>query len=373
MNNSVFSQILNENKERFINKLNCDQETKDYFITFFKSHANLESKIDWNKNSDSLTADIFNLINDTAKNKETSDSKHDLYRNIRAISDIDWEANDCEILDEDDFYIYVAPVNHNGAVFCDSVQCGGAGAKWCIGLKDDDSHFYRYNCSLDEMFVMQLNKRPEDLKNDLKIMWEIGNRNASAWNQLDKKTGSVRTTGQLFPVTTPSDTTAIPTKTQLQMMGDFSCWFRNNYRQTECWERLEEIHDSVLEDNYDTDTYEEFSAAIQDAASVLSSKYPELMNSDINPYVEWESPSELFGAGEWVIEGLYSTKHSEEETRKLIQNLNIELFNQSKLHIISLIQAYHEYADKFSGEYTIRRAPEDWTLNDIIAQNLKDF
>lgn len=355
MDNSVFAQVLNENKERFIKKLNCDQDTKDYFLSFFKSHSNLENKIDWNKDSDSLIADIFNLIDETRLNKEHTDNAHELYRHEQFIPDIDWESNDCEVIDEDENYIYIYPLNYTGSKFCDSVPCGGAGAKWCIGDSDGDGHFYRYNCTLDEIFIMQFNKHPTVLKQDLKIMWEINNRSASAWNQIDKKTGSVNDLGKIFPTKVPSDTTAIPSSAQLKMMTHFADWFKTNYRQSDNWERAEEIHDSILEDNYDTDSYEEFSVALQDAVSAVVDYNPAYDNIELNPYVEWESPEELYGAGEWVVKGLYDTSLSDSENADLIQEISRELAKRFDMKLVSLEAAYHEYADKFDDEYAIRK------------------
>ena len=45
---TLFLQIFNEAKDRFIKELALTDEEKDKYITLFKTHPELEKEIDWN-------------------------------------------------------------------------------------------------------------------------------------------------------------------------------------------------------------------------------------------------------------------------------------------------------------------------------------
>lgn len=58
---------------------------------------------------------------------------------------------------EDGNFLYVGVLSHEAAVFCDSFNCGGIGAKWCIGMKNNPEYFAEY-CRNGSLFVMAFNK-----------------------------------------------------------------------------------------------------------------------------------------------------------------------------------------------------------------------
>lgn len=59
-------------------------------------------------------------------------------------------------LDNDKFIFYV-PLNHKACVWMDSFDCGGEGAKWCIGQSDKPSYWDHYLMD-DNYFVLAFNK-----------------------------------------------------------------------------------------------------------------------------------------------------------------------------------------------------------------------
>lgn len=160
---------LAEDKTRFINNLPWEnEEEKQKVLDFFKSHANLESKIkSWQSKDKSATVqEIRDLISNTEESAANREKSKEGYR-----GNIDWGAHECRYLGEDENWIYVTPLSWEGAKFCDSAECGGAGAKWCIGYEGGDAHWKSYT---DEgaLFLMKFNKHPKDKRKDLKFMIE---------------------------------------------------------------------------------------------------------------------------------------------------------------------------------------------------------
>lgn len=66
-------------------------------------------------------------------------------------------------LDNDDFIFYV-PLNHAACVWMDSFDCGGEGAKWCIGQSDNPTYWDHYLME-DNYFVLAFSKKAYRVKN----------------------------------------------------------------------------------------------------------------------------------------------------------------------------------------------------------------
>ena len=69
-------------------------------------------------------------------------------------------------------WLFVVPLTHAACVFMDSFECGGQGAKWCIGQKDDDSAWKRY-LKQESYFVLAFNKDPDCAENKKKYMLQF--------------------------------------------------------------------------------------------------------------------------------------------------------------------------------------------------------
>ena len=146
--NEILNSLLINNKDRFIKKIdwNGSSFTEQEVLDFFKSHANLENKIDWNKSVDEQKAQIINLIDETKTNKENKTDIKNLFK-----------SNEFRIVGEDDNFVYVAPLTWEACKFIDSYQCGGQGATWCIGWEKSDEYWSQY---VDDgyVFVLMMSK-----------------------------------------------------------------------------------------------------------------------------------------------------------------------------------------------------------------------
>lgn len=175
---------LFEDKTRFINKLPIEQEEKDYFLDFFKSHSTLESKIDWNeRNAAVLISAIRELIMATNQKAAEREEKKKGYR-----GDIDWEAHDLQYLGKYGDYDYALLKTYKSAVFCDSAECGGSGAKWCIGYEQSDRYWKVYISK--NAFVLKINfdklGHPFLLKYMLQLTMVEATPIMFTWNQADR-------------------------------------------------------------------------------------------------------------------------------------------------------------------------------------------
>jgi hypothetical protein len=159
---------LQESKDHLINrndKLSPEQKTQA--IEFFKTHPTAEKNLDWNKSKDFEWKDFERVFSDSNKTKSAikrviKDDKKELFRHN----------SHCRILGENDKFIFVMPKDYQGCVFMDSYDCGGSGAKWCIGWKDDNSYYTNY-FSAGFAFFLAFNKNPTNVDTDLKYMIQV--------------------------------------------------------------------------------------------------------------------------------------------------------------------------------------------------------
>lgn len=155
--NEILSSLIINNKDRFIKKLQpivgiTDGQTQT-LIDFFHKHANLENQIPWNdidKDPNGVYDKIIQLAHDTTvKANERNARKTD----IKSL----FTSENFKVLNEDDNFIYVAPLDYDGAVYMDSYDSGGQGAKWCIGWATDNRYWKQYVGSGDA-FVLIMTK-----------------------------------------------------------------------------------------------------------------------------------------------------------------------------------------------------------------------
>ena len=112
-------------KARFINKLSAlSAKEKKESISFFTVHPVYENRIDWN-NKNLKPADfeaVFALSRMSRKNRKNSIN---MFKNFN-----------CKIITHTNEFIILVPLDWRCAQFFTSFDCGGEGAKWCIGRED---------------------------------------------------------------------------------------------------------------------------------------------------------------------------------------------------------------------------------------------
>ena len=118
----------------------------------------------------------FNVVNEGS---ETSSKTGFVY--LASISDDTWD--------------FIVPMTYKAAIWCDSVDCGNEGAKWCIGYKVADTYWNDY-LAKDNLFVLAFNKKeyeaiknksPEHKSDTLKFMIQLNPEisECQAWLQSD--------------------------------------------------------------------------------------------------------------------------------------------------------------------------------------------
>lgn len=177
---------LFEDKARFINKLPIEEDKKEEYKDFFKSHPDLEDKIDWQNNDKQAIIDqISQVIGNGEEKKE--------YK-----GDIVWEDHGCEYLDSLDDVDYIWIKTHEGMKFCTSAECGGAKAEWSIGSKYSSDLWDELKN--DNIFVMAFDRyflNSQYSKYDLKtlIQLDLNELEMTEWGQ----TNEIDDDGEPYP------------------------------------------------------------------------------------------------------------------------------------------------------------------------------
>lgn len=201
-NKASYNRFI-ENKEHLIKRLvlpdvpkENHEEAINNILNFFKKHSNLENKVDWNNYKTIPYSDFESLI----KNTENSKSSKKKQRSIEIKKDINNLFNDIPEKNikfkihknlENNKWLFVSPLTYEAAKFMDSYECGGGGAKWCIGYEDDDYYWNYHSKEKNKDFIMVFNKdynnlSKEFLNEKLKYMIELDeHNNINIWDQKD--------------------------------------------------------------------------------------------------------------------------------------------------------------------------------------------
>ena len=161
-------QRLIEKKDHLIDKNdNLDPLEKQIVKDFFNKNPSYESKINWNKNKELTFQDFEEVMN----SKETSKSqlKKQASEGNKGALFVGKE-DDLEIIHKSGNNTYVFVKTYKGAVFADSFNCGGQGAKWCIGWEQSSDHWDRYTRG-GSTFVLVMFSEP--VNDNKKVMLQL--------------------------------------------------------------------------------------------------------------------------------------------------------------------------------------------------------
>lgn len=93
---------------------------------------------------------------------------------------------------ETDNWIFVVPLTWEACKYADSSNCGGQGAKWCIGYEKTQNYFNDYIIGEGDWFILAFSKNPNPPENEQKYMLEfkggLDDAYGIAWTQEDDKT-----------------------------------------------------------------------------------------------------------------------------------------------------------------------------------------
>lgn len=212
----LFEDILQEaSKQRFIDKaynnICCNPRRTVLFLSNTKSaDKKMPAKDSLIKWVDSGAADKYhidwNIINRSSPDEPGEFGKLvDAYYDYEAQSHQAKKTNpvlvfknsglryntdenpDFKLLGETPEFIFIGVYTHEAAIFCDSFNCGGAGAKWCIGM-EENMYWDKYN-TRGHMFVIAYSKEffadTDKQKYMLELYMEGQDFKAIVWDQPD--------------------------------------------------------------------------------------------------------------------------------------------------------------------------------------------
>lgn len=192
-----YEELLQEaSKARFINSIEglTDEEKQD-FIDFFDSHTNAQNLINWQNKSELTKENLERVVNEVKAKADAKKKEHDKYRLGRKDPLLMFTSRPemFDILEVNDKWIFAQCKSHAACNFADSFECGGAGAKWCIGWTGNTAHWDSYTKAGME-FVLAYNKLGDPKKeDDLKYMIQIDPTNKTqAWLQSDRFSDTIK-------------------------------------------------------------------------------------------------------------------------------------------------------------------------------------
>ena len=192
-----YEELLQEaSKARFIKAIEgLTDEEKQEFIDFFDSHVNAQNMINWNNKSELTKENLERVVNEVKAKADAKKKAHDKYRLGRNDPLLMFTSKPemFDILKVDDKWIFAYCKSHAACNFADSFECGGAGAKWCVGWTNKPEHWNSYTGRGME-FVLAYNKKGDPKKeNDLKYMIQIDpNGQTQAWLQTDHSSDTIK-------------------------------------------------------------------------------------------------------------------------------------------------------------------------------------
>jgi len=168
-------------KARIINQLDSlSVSEKEAVIAFFNEHPVYENRVDWNNKT--LVYGDFEKIFAMAK---TSGKRQKREANVNP--EVLFKGYNCRIVKQTKRYFIVMPLDWECAVFLNSYDCGGEGARWCIGQKNNFYYWNRYISGKNFFyFIFFIHKHPEYGKKVI-LQYSRKNNNIRAWGAQDNE------------------------------------------------------------------------------------------------------------------------------------------------------------------------------------------
>lgn len=160
--NKIYRKSLNEGK---VDRLkgskipNLSPKTRQELIDIYSKNPNFKDNLDWNKSADFDDSTFEDLIS-IEKLREIE--KKDPHSFFKEAPDENIFFTPLDNLENND-YLFVVPLSYEAANVMDSYNCGGVGAKWCIGQDDTDEYWDIYTKGNESKFILAFNKHYKDL------------------------------------------------------------------------------------------------------------------------------------------------------------------------------------------------------------------
>ena len=167
-------------KVRFINQLDSlSAAEKETIISFFNKHSVYESRIDWN-NKSLKYCDFDKLI------KSANDSRKNIKRMSKENPEVLFKDFNCRIVAKTGDYLIVKPLDWECAVFFNSYNCGGTGAKWCIGNKKNNNHWNNYIAMNFEFYFLFFTRIHPVYGKKMIIEYDLRDDKFKTWDENNK-------------------------------------------------------------------------------------------------------------------------------------------------------------------------------------------
>lgn len=231
-----FIRLTEANKQRFVDIIyskffyqdmmktshpDCPLPPNYKLLEWLNSSASDKYHIDWNliRNGDfDEICRVFSCYYDyieeggSIKNKKFNTKLHpiELFKNAKLHNKkVNFAASPKEVnketdlayLCENDEFLFIYVLSHKGANWCNTFDCGGQGARWCIGYEQTSSYWLDYLRDGD-FFILAFDKdvyRKRSTETDtLKYMIQLRRnstlRHTKAWLQTDESEDTIPAT-----------------------------------------------------------------------------------------------------------------------------------------------------------------------------------
>ena len=172
-------------KARFIKQLpNICEDDKKAIIAFFSLNPVYENCIDWNNKA--LTSSDFHNVIKKAWNSKKNIRKRNKQNPEEIFKDIN-----CRIAAKTEEFLIIMPLDWDCAVFFNSFECGGEGAKWCIGRKKTYKYWNNYLKTGNVFYFVYFLKKSYMWGKKLVIQYNRKNDSFSTYLQNNKCIGGI--------------------------------------------------------------------------------------------------------------------------------------------------------------------------------------
>jgi hypothetical protein len=179
--NLGYTEAQMTKKAKIINQLDTLSATqKETTIAFFSKYPVFENRIDWNIKALTYSdfEKVFLMVDESHKTQKTK---------IKENPELLFKGHHCRIVSRTEDFIIAMPLDWECAVFFNSFNSGGKGAKWCIGYK---STYQFWNDSIDTgnvfYLVFFIKKHPVYGKKVM-IKYHLGDTEFSIWEGKDER------------------------------------------------------------------------------------------------------------------------------------------------------------------------------------------